>query len=96
MFSPSSLHTYTVLEGETAELSLKAVGNPPQIKYFWKFPPGLSTNDDSERVEKKLHQLVIRDARRTDAGNYSVTAVNSYGDFKTNVSVRLDVLYPPE
>ena len=39
--------------------------------------------------------LTLRGARRTDSGEFTVTARNSYGDFATTVTVELDVRYPP-
>ncbi len=107
MFSESSLGTYTVVEGQTREISLQAVGNPPEIEYTWSLPSSVAvevaaaaaeaTDADSSRVSRRgAYTIVVNRARRTDAGNYTVTAANSYGDFSTTVSVELDVLYPPE
>ncbi len=38
----------------------------------------------------------MTEVRRSDAGNYTLTAANSYGDFRSEVNFHLDVLYPPE
>jgi hypothetical protein len=90
-FLPESLGHYTVIEGDTKNLSLKAFGNPPQIDYSWSYPEDVA----AERVIKRQHLLTIADAKRSDAGNYTVTARNSYGDFASTVTVLVDVRYPP-
>lgn len=92
-FEPESLGIYTVVEGESKNISLRAVGNPPEIDYSWSVPESVSSSD---RVKKRKHLLTLHDARRSDAGSFDVVASNSYGDFKTRVSVQLDVRYPPE
>ena len=90
-FAPGSLVDYTVIEGETKNLSLLAKGNPPEIQYSWEYPDSVAQS----RVKASKHVFILDRAERTDAGNYSVTAINSYGDFKTTVAVKLDVLFPP-
>ncbi len=95
MFSQESLGTYTVVEGEPRTISLKAVGNPPEISYSWTIPE-LARPDLGGRIAQRGHKMVLESTRRTDSGNYTVTAGNSYGDFRTTANVYLDVLYPPE
>ena len=96
-FRPESLGRYTVVEGEAKNISLRAMGNPPQIDYSWTFPPGVQSSGSGgeDRVVQRGHLLTLRDAWRTDSGEYTVTARNSYGDFATTVTVELDVRYPP-
>lgn len=83
---------YTVVEGDSKNISLNAVANPPEISYKWIFPAAAA---DGNRVVQRKSLLTVVKADREDAGNYTVTASNSYGDFNTTVSVLLDVLYPP-
>ena len=73
------------------------MGNPPQIDYSWTFPEGVHSSSGPEdgRVMQRGPLLTLREARRTDSGEYTVTARNSYGDFATTVTVELDVRYPP-
>ncbi len=91
-FPPESLGTYTVIEGEPKNISLRAFANPPEIDYMWKYPVGVTR---SPRLVQHKHLLTIAEAKRTDSGEYTVTARNSYGDFATSVSFELDVTYPP-
>ena len=107
MFNPASLGTYTVVEGEARNVSLRAVANPPEIEYNWSFPPSVvvatsaSTGYSerggylSGRVRQFKDTVTFTEARRSDSGTYTVTASNSYGDFRTTVSINLDVHYPP-
>ena len=97
-FRPESLGRYTVVEGEAVNISLRAMGNPPQIDYSWTFPPGAPSEpagEDGGRVLQRGPLLTLSGARRGDSGAYTVTARNSYGDFATTVTVELDVRYPP-
>ena len=99
-FAAGSLQEFTVMEGQTKNMTLHASANPPQIHYSWTFPnrrpltafegshfhPRISTNDNVMTVAR---------AQRADAGNYTVSAWNSHGDFNSSIVVRLRVLYPP-
>ena len=102
---------FTVIEGDTRNISLEAYGNPPQIHYAWSYPSTVTDACKDERNIKntKYHGkespcrikasssvLTIRNAKRTDTGDYSVQASNAHGDFNTLVTVRLNVLYPPK
>lgn len=90
-FPVHQLTDQVVIAGDSKNISLEAVGNPPEIDYDWKIPdlarPG--------HVAINKHVITIYEASRAEAGHYEVTASNSYGDFKTTVAVELQVLYPP-
>jgi len=86
------LRVYTVAEGKSAVIDLPAEGNPPEIDYAWTLPrnEGATSN-----VVQRKHALHITSASRAHDGNYTVVAVNSYGDFRSQATVRLDVWYAP-
>ena len=97
-----------MIEGETRNITLEAYGNPPQIHYAWSLPPNItdackdetqikikSKNSQSCRIKVSSSMLTIRNAKRTDSGEFSVQASNAHGDFNTMVTVHVDVLYPP-
>ena len=101
---------FTVIEGETRNITLEAYGNPPQIHYAWSYPSTVTDACKDEgrtknpkyqgkgnpcRIKASSSVLTIRNAKRTDSGDYSVQASNAHGDFNTLVVVHLDVLYPP-
>ena len=92
-FDPSkSNSTYTVIEGETLNISLNASGNPPQIKYKWRLPQMASKT----RVSTEGSDLLLMNAQRSERGNYSILAWNGHGNFNTSFHVYIDVLYPPK
>ena len=82
---------FTVIEGETLNISLKTSGNPPQIKYKWKLPSTSSTH----RVRTEGPKLILKNAQRMDRGNYSILAWNGHGNFNTTLHVFVDVRFPP-
>ena len=99
-----------MIEGETRNITLEAYGNPPQIQYAWSYPSTVTDvcKDGSKikntkylgkgntcRIKASSSILTIKNAKRTDSGDYAVQAWNAHGDFSTSVTVRLDVLYPP-
>ncbi len=79
-----------MVEGESTQVSLKARGNPPEMEYSWA-----TAAVDPAHIATAGHTLTIESAKRSHAGNYSVTATNSYGDFSTTISFHIEVLYPP-
>ena len=88
---------FTVIEGATRDIVLEAYANPPQIQYEWSYPSTVTDAcaDASCRIKASNSILIIRDAKRTDSGDYLVQAWNAHGDFSTTVTVHLNVLYPP-
>ncbi|XP_071449911.1 nephrin-like isoform X1 [Hetaerina americana] len=86
-----------VAEGESTNVTLLAEGNPPDITYTWtKDGAPLKSSRDGvgrQRVTWDGPTLNVTDARREDAGRYTVEAVNSEGSDTT--SIRMDVHYPP-
>ena len=96
-----------MIEGETRNITLEAYGNPPQIHYAWSLPPNITdackdvtqmkikTKHSPCRIKVSSSMLTIRNAKRTDSGEFSVQASNAHGDFNTMVTVHVVVLYPP-
>ncbi|XP_046400228.1 nephrin-like isoform X2 [Ischnura elegans] len=86
-----------VAEGESTNVTLLAEGNPPDITYTWtKDGAPLKSSRDGvgrQRVTWDGPTLNVTDARREDAGRYTVEAVNSEGSDTT--SIKVDVHYPP-
>lgn len=80
----------TVVEGETLNVTLKATGNPPQIKYKWILP-----RPSEARIQTEGPFLLLAKAQRLDRGNYSILAWNGHGNFNTTVNIFVDVLYAP-
>ena len=100
---------FTVIEGESKNITLEAFGNPPQIHYAWSYPSTVSQEackDEKKhninkgrngpcRIKASSSVLTIRDAKRSDSGDYKVHASNAHGDFNTLATIHLNVLYPP-
>ena len=100
---------FTVIEGESKNITLEAFGNPPQIHYAWSYPSTVTQEackDEKKhniikgrngpcRIKASSSVLTIRNAKRTDSGDYSVQASNAHGDFNTLATIHLNVLYPP-
>ncbi|XP_040567753.1 nephrin isoform X1 [Lepeophtheirus salmonis] len=91
-FDSNIQETYSMVEGETRNISLSAVGNPSEIKYVWDFP---SNNFNRSRFIIDGPFLIIQNANRRDAGRYRISASNSYGNFTTSKSVMVNVQYAP-
>ena len=85
--------SYTVVEGQSLNVTLNATGNPPQIEYKWNFPPKASASN--LRIRAEGPQLIITNAQRSDRGNYTILAWNGHGNFNTTVVIFIDVLYAP-
>ena len=90
-FFTEYLKSYSVIEGESLNLTMNATGNPPQIHYKWILPQ--SANPAKIRTEGPF--ISIKDAGRQDRGNYTILAWNGHGNFNTTVTIYIDVLYPP-
>ena len=90
-FDSAKKSSYTVIEGETLNISLKASGNPPQIKYKWRLPLTAS----KVRAHTEGSELLLTNSQRMDRGNYSILAWNGHGNFNTTLHVFIDVLFPP-
>ena len=91
-FLDETLGTFTLIEGETKNISLKAIGNPSIIKYDWTFPPGVSEGDHITTYKSTLN---LNKVTRNEAGIYKITASNSYGNFTSSEVIQLDIHYPP-
>ena len=85
--------SYTVVEGQSLNVSLNATGNPPQIEFKWNLPP--KTSGTSNRIHVEGPQMIITKAKRSDRGNYTVLAWNGHGNFNTTVVIFIDVQYAP-
>ena len=90
-FDPKKKSSFTVIEGETLNISLKASGNPPQIKYKWRLPKTAS----KARAHTDGPELLLTNAQRMDRGNYSILAWNGHGNFNTSFEIYIDVLFAP-
>ena len=98
-----------MIEGESKNITLEAFGNPPQIHYAWSYPSSVTQEackDEKKhniikgrngpcRIKASSSVLTIRNAKRTDSGDYSVQASNAHGDFNSLATIHLNVLYPP-
>ena len=100
---------FTMIEGESKNITLEAFGNPPQIHYAWSYPSSVTQEackDEKKhniikgrngpcRIKASSSVLRIRNAKRSDSGDFSVQASNAHGDFNTLATIHLNVLYPP-
>ena len=46
-----------MVEGESREISLRAVGNPPEIKYSWETPEGVRQEDGRVKTVRGRQQF---------------------------------------
>ena len=89
-FSEETGKAFAVVEGDTLNVTLKATGNPPQIKYKWILP-----RPSEARIQTEGPFLLLTKAQRSDRGNYSILAWNGHGNFNTTVTIFVDVLFAP-
>ena len=87
--------SYTVVEGQSLNVTLNATGNPPQIEFKWNFPAKTPASSIANRIHVDGAQLIITNAQRSDRGNYTILASNGHGNFNTTVVIFIDVQYAP-
>ena len=90
-FQSKYLKSYTVVEGESLNITLNATGNPPQIEYKWSFP--MVAN--KAKIHTEASKLTLAKTQRSERGNYTILAWNGHGDFNTTVTLFVDVLFAP-
>ena len=59
-FHSKYLKSYTVVEGESLNITLNATGNPPQIKYKWSYPSMVN----KAKIHTDRYQLTLTNAQR--------------------------------
>lgn len=87
------LKEFSVQEGETAEMSVTAIGKPtPEITWY---RDGIPINIDQKQILVKLDDaghstLIIKEARLNDTGIYSCKAANIAGSAQTEAKFAVE------
>ena len=90
---------FTVEEGKSLMIKLEATANPGPVEYKWKRKGGVGIPaladalPQSRLIAMGGGSLNVSQARREDAGDYTVKASNSEG--KSTFKFKLDVQYAP-
>ena len=78
-------------EGETAEFSCHAIGDPvPELYWFYKDQPLQSTGRYIISHKAELTHLQVQNMTPADVGDYSAIAKNSFGEATCTANLEVE------